>query len=469
MKWHFGHKLALVMTALVLIASCILGYTLVQRQFNLLEKQFAQTGTMLASQLSAGSVEGVFTEDQLGLTSLVNSLNENLPVVAAALINRDQEVLARAGRPVPLLQIRPESVSGGSGSFALRNDIVWFYSPVVFQDVVGATAWVAMDSSELVSARKNVVLSGVTVVALLVLTITLVAIRLGRSLGEPVNELIEGAAAISSGDYGFRVQGSYRGEFSALASAFNHMAAGLEEKSRVERTFSCFVSNPVAARYMAKDPSDLRLEGTRVEASVLFVDLAGYTAFSQGRSPEETARVLNLYFSEFADICHACHGNVDKFIGDCAMLIFGCPRPDKDHRFNAMMCALRIQKRIAELNERRCREDRPCLEVRIGVSSGIVLAGLFGSHERLQYTVVGEAANLAARLCELAKSGHIVADRDFYNHISDRFPVQAHSARRIRVRGMNKDIEIMIIQGWTHWPATRPGLPSAARAGRLAR
>jgi adenylate cyclase len=137
MKWHFGHKLALVMTSLVLTASCILGYTLVKRQFGMLEKQFCQTGTMLASQLSAGSVERVFTEDQLGLQSLVNSLNNNLPVVSAALINRDCKVLAMDGRQVPLPDEYQKKFLGKSGMFEGKKDIVWFYSPVIFKEVIG--------------------------------------------------------------------------------------------------------------------------------------------------------------------------------------------------------------------------------------------------------------------------------------------------------------------------------------------
>jgi adenylate cyclase len=433
------------MTSLVLTASCILGYTLVKRQFGMLEKQFCQTGTMLASQLSAGSVERVFTEDQLGLQSLVNSLNNNLPVVSAALINRDCKVLAMDGRQVPLPDEYQKKFLGKSGMFEGKDDIVWFYSPVIFKEVIGATAWVAMDRSELVSEQKKVIFSGGIVVSLLVLTITLVAIRLGRSLGRPVNELIKGAAAISSGDYAFRMQDSYKGEFAALARAFNSMAHGLEQKERVERTFSRFVSSPVAARYIAEEPADLPPEGVRVKASVVFADLSGYTAFSEGRDPEETARILNFYFSEFADICHACHGNVDKYIGDCAMMTFGCPQPDKDHHFNAMNCALQIQKRMAELNYQRRIKQLPSMDARIGITSGVLLAGLFGSRDRIQYTVVGEAANLAARLCELARPGQVLTDKAFYRIIADRFTLQVKAFRRIHIKGFRNGVEVIVI------------------------
>ncbi len=449
MKFHFGHKLALIMMLLVIVASCIVGYTMVFRQFRLIERQFADTGSMLASQMSAGSVEPVFTEDKLSLLSLVNSLKEQSRVVSAAFISREGEILAKAGLPVPVYAFAGKIASKTSGFVNTDNtEIVWFYSPVVFKGVVGATAWVALDKSEYIAARNGMIRSGIIVVALLILSIALVAIRLGRLLGRPVRDLIRGTRAIESGNYGFRILANHGGEFKKLTKAFNSMAEGLEQKTRVESLFSRFVSNPVAARYLAGDSLDVGKEGKRVKASVLFVDLAGYTEFSQGRRPEETAEVLNLYFREFADICHECNGNVDKYIGDCAMMIFGCPKPDESHGFHAMQCAIMLRLRVEELNRQRRAEGRACLNIRIGISGGTVLAGLLGSQDRLQYTVIGEPANLAARLCELAPVGHIMTDRKFYEEIKQVRPMLAYEAGSITVKGFKQAVEAMIVEDW---------------------
>ena len=458
MKLHFGHKLAIIMTVLVLAASCIVGYTMVFRQFMLLEKQFSETGTMLADQLSAGSVELVFTEDHLSLLSLVNSLSEQSPVVSAAFINRDGKVLAESGQPIPVDRFAERIAAQKAGSLSNQGSTVWFYSPVVFQDVTAGTAWVGLDKSDYIAAQSGLIRSGIIVVVLLVMAVSLVAIRLGRSLGRPVRDLIQGTQAIEAGDYGFRIQGSYGGEFKALTRAFNNMAAGLEQKIRVERLFSQFVSNPVAARYMARDHIEISREGRRVEASVLFVDLSGYTAFSEDRRPEETAEVLNFYFTEFAEICHQCTGNVDKYIGDCTMMIFGCPQQDLQHRFHAMQCAIRLRERMAELNTKRARAGQTCLNVRIGLTGGTVLAGLFGCNERLQYTVVGEPANLASRLCDLASPGQIMTDKAFYREVNSVYPLQAHENRRISVKGFKTHVEVMVIDNWI--PATYGITPS---------
>ncbi|GGX60560.1 adenylate/guanylate cyclase domain-containing protein [Saccharospirillum salsuginis] len=446
MKWHFGHKLALLMTLLVLVASCILGYTLVYRQFSMMESQFNATGATLASQLSAASVEPMFTEDQLALGNLVFSLSDQPSVVSAAVINKDGDILADAGRSLPTLS--DVNAFKNAGSLTADNDIVWFYAPVVFRGVSGGAAWVGMDKSHLLASQQGVIQSGIIVVTLLVLSITLVAVRLGQSLGKPVRDLIQGTRAIESGHYGFRIRGTHRGEFSDLTKAFNNMAKGLEEKQRVERLFSRFVSDPVAARYMAQDNVELKQEGKRVDASVVFVDLVGYTAFSEGRHPEEIAEVLNLYFTEFANTCHQFNGNVDKYIGDCAMLIFGCPQPDPEHRYHAMKCALQIRERIHTLNELRAKAGDPCLDIRIGLSGGTVLAGLLGSHERMQYTVIGEPANLASRLCDLAAPGQVMTDKAFYAALTRRHPLQAHETQSIQVKGFQTPIETLTIDNW---------------------
>jgi adenylate cyclase len=446
MKWHFGHKLALIMTMLVLLASSILGYTLVYRQFSMMQTQFVDTGNTLSSQLAAASVELVFTEDQLSLASLVFSLSNQPSAVAASVVNRDGEVLAEAGNSLPA--VNSDEAYRSQGLLEANDNVVWFYSPIMFRGVSGGAAWVGLDRSYLVAGQRSIIRSGIVVVSLLVLSITLIAIRLGKSLGKPVRDLIEGTRAIESGHYGFRIRGQHKGEFSDLTQSFNHMSAELDQKQRVERLFSRFVSDPVAARYMAQDNVELAREGKRVDASILFVDLVGYTAFSEGRHPEEIAEVLNLYFTEFADTCHEFHGNVDKYIGDCAMLVFGCPQSDPEHRFHAMECALQIRDRIAAMNRERALGQQPCLNIRIGVSGGTVLAGLLGSHERMQYTVIGEPANLASRLCDLAGSGEVVTDDTFYSMLNQRHALTIQNNESVQIKGFQSAIEVLTVESW---------------------
>jgi adenylate cyclase len=462
MKWHFGHKLALIMATLVLIASCTLGYTMISRQFSMAENQFDATGSILAAQLASGAVDLVFTNDQLGLNSLVNSLHNQSFIVAAAVINRDNNILAHAGRRIPASTASLDFAYKSSGSFPYGNETVWFYAPVIFKEVSGGAVWIGLDKTELITSRQAVIRSGIFVVALLVLAVTFVAIGLGWSLGRPIQALIKGTKAIESGHYGFRITGRQSGEFQTLTQSFNNMAAGLEQKIKIEQLFSKFVSNPVAARYMAQDNVEITREGRLADASVIFVDLVGYTAFSEGRPPEEVAEVLNLYFTQFAEICHQYKGNVDKYIGDCAMLVFGCPQHDPEHRYHAMMCAVRIRRKIGRLNHKRREAGLPWLDIRIGLSGGTVLAGLLGSCERLQYTVIGKGANLAARLCDLAMPGQILTDKAFFTSINRRHTLKAQAFETLHVKGFQSAIETLVIDD--RQAVTRPGSPMPLHA-----
>lgn len=451
MTWHFGQKLALVMSLLVIIASAILGYSLIIQQFRLMEEQFNRNGITVSSQLGAASVELLFTDDHLSLGSLVFSLVEQDSVVGAGIANRDGETVATAGLVFPALATHYQARQPIQVSQS--NERVWFVTPVSFRGVQGGVAWVGLDKSDIIDRQQAAIRTSLIVVALLVLAISLLAVRLGRSLARPVQELKDAAHAIAGGQLSFRVREPQPVEFRQLTRAFNDMAAGLEQKQRVERLFSRFVSDPVAARYLARDEIVLHQEGHRVEASIIFVDLVGYTAFSEGRDPEQVAEVLNRYFTEFADACHQCSGTVDKYIGDCAMLLFGCPQPDPEHRLHAMQTALDIRNRVEQLNTDRAEKGLPVLQIRVGLSSGTVLAGLLGSYERLQYTVVGAPANLASRLCDLARPGQIVTDEAFYLALNARHPLSVETLQSIEVKGFSLPVKMVSVRHWQSEPS----------------
>src|SRR5512142_121347 len=119
--------------------------------------------------------------------------------------------------------------------------------------------------------------------------------------------------------------------------------------------------------------------GRRVEATVLFADIAGFTSLSENMHPEEVSALLNEYFSCIAQAAHAFHGHVDKYIGDCAMLLFGVPAEDDDHVFHATACAVVIQRAIHTLNQRREADGLVPVHFRIGINNGVMLAGNMGS------------------------------------------------------------------------------------------
>lgn len=442
---NYAQRLALTMTALILLAAVTIGYPLIYSQFSIMEEQFNYNGETLANQVSANAVNMVFSEDQQSLNNLVQSVANQKNVISVIIIDRDYDLTAASG-PQPEMSVLHNEVNFHSATSHVGSDNqVWFSAPIIFKEVSGGVAWIGLDKSPLIKNQTLVVSSALILVALLVCAIIWLAVRLSRSLSKPINDLINAAKAIDSGNYSYRIKDNNAGEFAEVEDAFNSMAQGLEQKLTVEKNFSRFVSGPVANHYMTRNDSEITLKGERVEASILFVDLVNYTAFSNKHSSEVVAEVLNFYFSEFSEACHHFKGNVDKYIGDCAMLVFGCPAADANHRKHALQCAVLIRDRIQLLNKGREAAGLPWMDIRIGLAGGTVLAGLLGSPERLNYSVVGEAANLAARLCAKAPQGGILTDREFLNLLGEKTQISTHETQRIQVKGFSDEIETLVI------------------------
>lgn len=171
------------------------------------------------------------------------------------------------------------------------------------------------------------------------------------------------------------------------------------EKRMIKGAFGKFVSPRVADQLMA-DPSALKLGGDRIQISMLFSDLAGFTSMSEMMDPQKLVLVLNEYLHEMAELVKEQDGYVDKYIGDAVMALYGAPNRMDDHATRACRTAVKMQKRLHELNL-KWREADPGwakLKVRIGLNTGDPVVGNIGGAEKIQYTALGDAVNLAARL-----------------------------------------------------------------------
>jgi adenylate cyclase len=196
------------------------------------------------------------------------------------------------------------------------------------------------------------------------------------------------------------------------------------------------------ANEILSDLTQVELGGRHMRGSVLFADMAGFTALSERMPPVEVGALLNAYFGLIARAAELYQGTVDKFIGDCAMLVFGVPEPDADHRFKAIACAVLIRRITERLNAQRERAGEPRVEFRIGISSGEMLAGNMGSTDRMQFTVVGDTVNLASRISSLAAPGEIVIREDHYLDPEVQRRILARKYRALRVRGRDEPITL---------------------------
>ncbi len=228
-----------------------------------------------------------------------------------------------------------------------------------------------------------------------------VAVAVASSITQPIQVLVRGMEEVRKGNLAADVEIPNKDEIGALANSFNFMIAGLRERDRIKGTFQRFVSSQVAEKVLGA--KDIVLTGERRRASILFADIRGFTSMSERLAPEEIVSMLNEYFTVMVDIIITHEGNLDKFIGDAMMAIFGAPLRHPDDPLRAVRTAVDMQRALLELNEERDRRGAEAIYIGIGIATGDVVAGNIGSEKRMEYSVIGDEVNLAARI--QSKSG----------------------------------------------------------------
>lgn len=213
-----------------------------------------------------------------------------------------------------------------------------------------------------------------------------------RAVAHPVEQVRAAMAKVEEGDLDVEVAVDHAGELGRLQAGFNAMVEGLRERRRIHDLFGRQVGTDVARQALERDP---QLGGEEREITALFVDLAGFTAFTETHAPSEVVQELNDFYSVVVKVVMDAGGFVNKFEGDAALCIFGAPGPLADHAACALRAAAALPGEVAAL------PSAP--GVGIGVATGRAVAGNIGTAERFEYTVIGDAVNVAARLTELAK------------------------------------------------------------------
>jgi adenylate cyclase len=172
-----------------------------------------------------------------------------------------------------------------------------------------------------------------------------------------------------------------------------------QERHVLRETFSRYVS-PELCEEILKNPELLALGGRSQKVTVLFADIRNFTSMTESMAPEAVVEVLNTYFTEMVDLVFKYQGTLDKFVGDALMAVFGVPLPLPQAATQAVKCALAMQRHLKEMQA----AGRTLIQgMRIGINTGEAIVGNIGSTRRMDFTVVGDVVNIAARLQELAK------------------------------------------------------------------
>jgi len=228
------------------------------------------------------------------------------------------------------------------------------------------------------------------------------------------------------------------------------------QRRMVTNLFGMHVSPAIVKDILTSDDpaGALALKGKKVKATIFYSDIRGFTAMSENMTPEEIYNQLNEYFEEMCAIIFQYGGYVDKFIGDCVMAVFSAPYQTPDDAKNAVLSAVAQQKKILELAEKWKAMGKREFTVGMGVNTGDVVMGNLGSSSRMNYTVIGDNVNLAARLYNVAKAGEIIISDYTYQEVKDL--VVATPMEPVLVKGKKDPISIYNITDIKEGVATPP-------------
>lgn len=227
------------------------------------------------------------------------------------------------------------------------------------------------------------------------------ALYIGRTLIRPIRDLEGAMSRVEEGDLDAKARIASNDEIGRLAANFNAMVEGLRREAFIRDLFGQYVTPELARAAIERRG---RLEGQVVTATVLFADIRNFTGLTETLPAPTLIAMLNRYFDRMAGGVADEGGLVSKFGGDSLLAVFGTPlNPQPDHAARAARAAQMMSAALTGFNREQAEAGLPMISIGIGIATGELVAGNVGSSRRLEYTVIGDAANVAARLQDLTK------------------------------------------------------------------
>lgn len=272
----------------------------------------------------------------------------------------------------------------------------------------------------------------------------LVGALIAAGIAAPLQAMVAAMRRVLAGDFAQQLSLRRGDEIGFLARAFNEMVAGLAERERIKDTFGRYVSRDVAEAVLS---GSLPLEGERRDVTILFQDVRGFTTIAERTEPRRLVRVVNQLFTEMVAAVESRGGVIRQFTGDGVMALFGAPVEHDDDPERAVRAALDMVARLPALNAQLESEGLPTLRIGVGIHTGDVVAGRMGPDARSEYSVVGDAPNLASRIEGLTKE--MQTDILVSGVTAARLGPGFHLGRRavLPVRGKERPVEVVEVLG----------------------
>lgn len=313
--------------------------------------------------------------------------------------------------------------------------LVGFLPPVILMSLSWERA-----QALIVASNPQAILYNLFYLQIFILVVSLVAsiglaVFVTRSITAPLKRLQTAMARVAQNDFDIRVPVTTNDELGYLAERFNGMVQGLKQGEKLRRLFGLYVSPEVARRAVE---SGAGLDGELVTCTIMFSDLRGFTRLAEQMPPQQLVDLVNRYMTLMIKVILANGGIVTRFGGDSILALFGSPlNPSGSHAAQAANAALEMRARLEEFNYEQKLAGQPALTMGIGIATGPVVAGNVGGTERMEYTVMGDPANLASRLQDLTKELQIdiLISEPTYQNALQHGKVHARAIHGASVRG----------------------------------
>ena len=274
-------------------------------------------------------------------------------------------------------------------------DLRTVFGVSTFLAAVSAGAIASMVTQHFDDTREHALFAGVVAAVMLGAYGTLVSrIGLVEPAFRPLEDLRRATERVAAGDFSEPMAVTSTDEFADVALAFNTMMVGLQQRESLHTAFGSYVDPALTRRLLTQDSSIF--DGESVEATVFFADVRGFTHYAETVEPEQAVAQLNRLFDLIVPLIREAGGHPNRYIGDGVFAIFGTPEALPDHANLAVRAAIKIQEAVRH----RFGDE---LRLGIGINTGKVIAGTIGGGGKLDFTVIGDAVNIASRLEELTK------------------------------------------------------------------
>ena len=255
-----------------------------------------------------------------------------------------------------------------------------------------------------------------------------------KSILRPIADLQRATQAVREGRYDVSVPVTTGDEFGELAASFNQMVQGLAERERIREAFGTYLDKSVAEYILSEGFSE---EGEEVDASILFLDVRDFTGFAASADAKEVVARLNALFEAAVPIIARHGGHVDKFIGDGLLAVFGAPNRFPDHPDRAVRAACELVRVINA-------DDGPGLRIGVGVNTGRIVAGSIGGAGRLNFSVIGDPVNVAARVEAATRDldENVLITAATAERLTDAIQVASRGSHRLK--GLSEPVELFV-------------------------